>query len=119
MSYEDHTVLVTDLDDGIVLIEAIGEIDASSAPKLQRELLSALGDGRDRVLLDLSAVTYMDSSGIGAVIAAYAEARERGARLAVVCGDGHAAKRIRVMGLDALLGPVKTRDEAREQLTVA
>ncbi len=117
MSYDDHTISISDLDDGLVLVEAIGEIDASSAPELQRDLLSVLADGRDRVLLDLSAVTYLDSSGVGAVVAAYAETRERGARLAVVGGDGHAAKRFRVMGLDALLEPVRSREEARERLT--
>ncbi len=102
-----------------MVVAAAGEIDASSAPRLQRELLSALAERGARVVLDLSAVTFMDSSGIGAVVAAHAEATDRGGRLVVVCGEGHAAKRLRVMGLDALLEPADSVDGARERLTTA
>ena len=116
MSYDDNTVSVSELDDGIMAVEAAGEIDASSAPRLQRALLSVLREGHDRVVLDLSKVTFMDSSAIGAVIAAYAEAKERQAGFVVVCGGGHAAKRLQVMGLNSLLEPVESRAEARARL---
>lgn len=119
MSNDDNTVSVSELDDGITVVEVAGEIDASSAPKLQGVLLSVLRDGHDRVVLDLSAVTFMDSSGIGSVVAAYAEARERRARFVVACGEGHAARRIRVMGLDSVLQAVESRDEARARLLAA
>lgn len=118
-SSEDDAVLVREIEDGIVLVEAAGEIDASTAPRLQRELLSTFAGRADRVLLDLSAVTYLDSSGVAAVIAGYAEAKERGARLAVVSGSGQVVKRMRTMGLDALLHPVASREAARERLSVA
>jgi anti-anti-sigma factor len=116
LSSEDDTVSVSELADDIVLIEAAGEIDASSAPRLQDKLISALRDGAAGVVLDLSAVAYMDSTGIAAVIAGYAEAKDRNARLAVICGEGHAGQRMRVMGLEALLDPVRSRQEARERV---
>ena len=64
------------------------------------------------MVLDLSRVSFMDSSGIGAVMAAYAEARERGARFAVVCAENHPAQRIRMMGLDTILAVFPSRDAA-------
>ena len=117
MSSEDDTLSSTRVAGDIVLIEAAGEVDASSAPRLQRELLSALAGGARRLVLDLAAVTYMDSSGIAAIIAGYAEAKDRDVRLSVICGGGHAARRIQVMGLEALLHPVTTRQEAYERVT--
>ncbi len=116
MTYGDNMVSIGEGDDGIVVVEAVGEIDASSAPELQGVLLSVFGDGHDRVVLDLSGVTFMDSSGIGSVVAAYAEARERRARFVVACGEGHAARRIRIMGLDSLLDTVDSCDEARARI---
>ena len=116
---EDQAVWISEVEDGIVLVEAAGEIDASTAPRLQRGLLSTFAGGADRVVVDLSGVTYMDSSGVAAIIAGYAEATERAVRLAVVCGSGHAAKRLRVMGLDALLHPVESRQEALARVSAA
>ncbi len=116
MSQDGDSVSISERDDGVVVVEVTGELDASSAPDLQRTLLSILGDGRDRVVLDLSRATYLDSSGVGAVIAAYAEAVERGGRFVVASGTGHAARRIRVMGLDSLLQVVESREEACARL---
>ena len=113
---EGDTFSAATLADGTYLIEAAGEIDASSAPVLQQAVLAGLAAGHGRVVLDLSAVSFMDSSGIGAVIAGWAEARDRDARLAVVCGESHAAHRFRMMGLDAILEVSADRDQALERV---
>ena len=116
MSFEPDIFSTTTLPDGTRVIEVGGEIDSSSAPALQRALLAALSEGHERVVLDLSTVAFMDSSGIGAVMAGYAEARFRDARLAVVCGESHAAQRLRMMGLDAILDVSDDRDQALARL---
>ena len=112
MSYDSDIVSTATLGDGTYLVEASGEIDASTAPLLQRTLLSAFAEGHERLVLDISPVTYMDSSGIGAVMAAYAEARQRDARFAVVCAENHPAQRIRGMGLEAVLAVFPDRKRA-------
>ena len=104
------------LDDGTHVVYAHGEIDSSSAPVLQRALLAAPAAGHERVVLDLSGVSFLDSSGVGAVMAGYAEAQERRARFAVVCTDNHAAQRIRIMGLDNLLDIFPSREDALRQI---
>ena len=104
------------LADGTHVIEVFGEIDASSAPALQQAVISGLAAGHERVVLDLSAVSFMDSSGIGAVVAGWAEARDRAARLAVACGESHAAHRLRMMGLDAILEVSADRVQALERV---
>ncbi|MDP8943326.1 MAG: STAS domain-containing protein [Actinomycetota bacterium] len=112
MSLESDIFSTATLPDGTHVIEVVGEIDSSSAPALQRVLIAALSEGHERVVLDLSTVSFMDSSGVGAVMAGYAEARIRDARLAVACGESHAAQRLRMMGLDAVLDVSDDRDQA-------
>ena len=112
MSFGSELFSTATLPDGTYVVEAFGEIDSASAPALQRALLAALSQGHERLLVDLSAVTFMDSSGIGAVMAGWAEARERDARLAIACGESHAAHRLRMMGLDAILEVSGDREEA-------
>ena len=112
MGLADDISSAATLDDGTHLIEAFGEIDSVTAPALQRALLSGLAEGHERVVLDLSGVSFMDSSGIGAVMAAYAEAKDRTAVFAVVSGDSHASHRFRIMGLDTILRLFPSRDAA-------
>jgi anti-sigma B factor antagonist len=56
-----HTVLALD-----------GEIDLVAAPSVRESLAAIVDDNTDRtVIIDLSDVTFMDSSGIGALLSAY------------------------------------------------
>ncbi|MEN3307284.1 MAG: anti-sigma factor antagonist [Micromonosporaceae bacterium] len=74
--------------DGTVVIAACGEIDMGTAPRLRDALTAALaGDSVRRVLLDMSGVTFLDSSGIAALIDAHhAAARgDRTVRLSNTC----------------------------------
>jgi len=52
------------LDDGMLSICVIGRIDASTAPQLEREVVSALSSSYARCVLDLTEVEYMSSAGL-------------------------------------------------------
>jgi anti-anti-sigma factor len=61
-----------------------GEIDRDTAPELRRRLTEAVGlAGAGLVDVDLAGVTFMDSSGIGALIAAHRLAGATGATLRI------------------------------------
>ena len=69
--------------DGYVLIRLSGEVDLSWSQSVRRAVLDALeGDGA--VGVDLSAVSYIDSSGIAALVEGFQTARTRGSRFALV-----------------------------------
>jgi anti-anti-sigma factor len=61
-----------------------GELDLETAPVLRDALLGAIREGNGGVWVDLAKCSFMDSTGLRAVIAADARARDRGARLVVV-----------------------------------
>jgi anti-sigma B factor antagonist len=67
----------------VVAVE--GELDLATAPDLERSLGAVQRDGRP-VVLDLRQVSFMDSSGLRAVLAADARARASSSRLALVAG---------------------------------
>lgn len=54
-------------DDGAVVVSLRGELDLATAPELQRELLAILEQPVHRVTLDLGELTFLDSSGLGAL----------------------------------------------------
>lgn len=62
--------LTTTVRAGTVICRVRGDVDISCSPVLRERLLSALAPQRARLVLDLSQVTFMDASGLGALIAA-------------------------------------------------
>jgi stage II sporulation protein AA (anti-sigma F factor antagonist) len=66
----------TDTSDGVCLT-ATGEIDQASAPILVDQLHSAIDNRDGLIVLDLGDVTFMDSSGVNALVAALHSARSR------------------------------------------
>ncbi len=64
------------IDHGPVRVVALGgEVDMSSSPEARRAILGVLS--RSGVLVDLSQVDYIDSSGVASLVEGYQLARER------------------------------------------
>jgi anti-anti-sigma factor len=98
------------LDDYIQLIAVEGELDLSSSAELRRRVESALREGRNSVLLDLTEVTHMDSTGLAALIAAHQLTGERRGRLALVITSESVRRTLEVRGLDRLFTITATRE---------
>ncbi len=85
------TITTTSVD-GSPRIEARGELDIATAPELEREISALLAlDGGD-LALDLEPVTFIDSSGLRAVLVCSRRAREAGRRLLVRPGNGQVSR---------------------------
>jgi anti-sigma B factor antagonist len=83
------TLSVERSSDGEVEVVAVtGEIDISSAPRLISGLNEAVGDCELPVVVDLSSVDFMDSTGLALLLNAHRRLSRRGKGFAVVCGDG-------------------------------
>jgi anti-anti-sigma factor len=102
------------LDEYIQLISVGGELDLSSSSELKRRVESALREGRNSVVIDLSDVTHMDSTGLAALIAAHQMTAERRGRLALVITSEAVRRTVEVRGLDRLFTIAQTRDAALE-----
>lgn len=90
-----------------------GEFDMQSAPELQQRVTEAIRDGTERLVVDLSEVSFFDSSMLGVLIAANRQfAGQSQGALAVVCPDATLCQIFDVTGLRGLLGVVDSREEA-------
>ena len=98
----DVTRTVT--SDGVRLT-ATGEIDRASAPSFTAELHNALDAGDAVIVVDLEAVTFMDSSGVHALVTAHQSAPER-----LRLGSVHPAVQ-RVLEITGLLDVFVPTDE--------
>jgi anti-sigma B factor antagonist len=99
------------VDEYIQLITVDGELDLSSSAELRRRVESALKEGRNAVVIDLSDVTHMDSTGLASLIAAHQLTSRRRGRLALVITSESVRRTIEVRGLDRLFTITANRDE--------
>ena len=88
--------------DGERRIAVRGDVDLHSSPGLRSAVLDAVSAGRGPVLVDLSAVTYMDSSGVATLIEGLRAAGRRNAGYFLVAPSEPVRKVIRLARLDAV-----------------
>lgn len=88
-------------------------------PELVAEVEAALAAGRRRFLMDLDRVPWMDSRGLGRLVALWKLVQEGGGTLAVVCGSERIRNILRIAQLDDVLRPWATMAEAFQAFPVA
>ena len=83
-----------------------------TAPQLGRRLLSLAEEGKIRVVVDLSQVTFMDSTGIGVLLNALRQLRQRKGALVLVCPTERILRPFQVTGLVDHLRTFRSREQA-------
>ncbi len=68
----------------IVILEIEGEIDAEHAPPFKKSLAKLSLECQKKVILDLNKVTFVDSTGLGAMISLMRQLKEQGGELRLV-----------------------------------
>ena len=72
--------------DGLVHMALVGELDLSSVAKVQEELRRIEADAPATLVVDLSKLTFLDSTGLRCIVTADERAREQGRRIVIVRG---------------------------------
>jgi anti-sigma B factor antagonist len=101
--------------DRAYLVSVEGELDLYSAPRLQAELDALASDASD-VVLDLSQVTFIDATALGAILAAGRRLREADGRLALVAATDATRKLLALVGVDRVLPIYESSERALEHL---
>jgi anti-sigma B factor antagonist len=98
---------------GVAIVAVAGEIDVASSPAFEEALAAAVRD-RDQagVCVDLTDVTFMDSSGLSALVRAVERHKRLGSSLAVATSDSRITTLFEVSRLDHVLRLYPTRDAA-------
>jgi anti-anti-sigma factor len=73
--------------DGVSVVDLVGEIRLSDVftPSLQRQVTELLEEGKPDILLNFARVDFIDSYGVGDIVAAYLAVKEKRGRLKLCC----------------------------------
>ena len=104
-------VSTEDLGDRTV-VRVAGEIDIASADRLRDRIGQLLADGRTDLVVDLTQVTFMDSTGLGLLVGALKRVRLAGGRLELVVDSERLLKVFRITGLLQVFSIHETLDAA-------
>ena len=95
--------LATRRESGCAVVEVAGEVDVYSAPALEDCISRAIDDGGADLIVDMSRVEFLDSTGLGVLVKALKRTRESGGSLRLVATDERVIKVFRITGLDAVI----------------
>jgi anti-sigma B factor antagonist len=94
---------------GVVSVE--GELDIATAPSLKWALVDLVETAHNRLVVDLSLATFMDSTALG-VLVGVQRRLDAGARMAIVCERANVMRIFEFSGMDGVFVIFPTLDEA-------
>ena len=92
------------------IVAARGELDFYTSPALRADLFAAL-QAVETVVIDLTEVTFVDSTALGILVGAARRLRP-GRRLAIACGDPHVVRTLELTGISRLVRVFPTVGDA-------
>src|SRR5215210_1012842 len=93
-----------DREDGRMRLSLFGELDIGHKERFEAGMKEAHKDGHDALVLDLSGVSFIDSTGLGLLISAWHESKRRGLELEVLVGNAAQVRRtLSLTGIDRFI----------------
>jgi anti-sigma B factor antagonist len=89
-----------------------GEIDVYSAPRLRERLVELVSQGHRQIVVDLEAVDFLDSTGLGVLVGGLKRLRSHDGELSIVCSQSRILKVFEITGLTSVFRMAATVDEA-------
>ena len=109
MNLKVNTRTINDLTS---LIDLEGEVDVYTAPQLKQQIINLLDEGVKHVIVNLSAVDYLDSTALGVLIGGLKRLRERDGRLDLICPNQRIKRIFEITGLDKIFDIYAAEEEA-------
>ncbi len=94
------------------------KLDSALSPKLKSELLTVHAEGYANLVLDLSEVKYVDSSGLSALLVGNREFNKNGGIFIISAPQEHVMKLIKISMLDKVFHIVDSIEEAAEAVFI-
>ena len=99
-------------ESGYKVVEMSGDVDLSCSPEARKQILACLDNSDVGVLVDLSQVSYIDSSGIASLVEGYQTAKKKNVNFGLIGVSDAAMNVLQLARLDKVF-PIHDTVEAR------
>lgn len=96
----------------VAVVKLGGEVDMETGPAFEEALLRGIDGGAGHVIVDLSSVTFIDSTALNTLIRGRRRLEQHGGSLAVVCGPGSPRRVMEITGLLTVIPAYSALDDA-------
>lgn len=110
------TTFATDVRNGTLVVRPTGRLDLIAAPELREVVAKSVADGVVKVVVDLSEVDFLDSSGLGALVTGLKATRQAGGNLRIAAAQEQALVVLELTMMQQILQPYATIDAALEAM---
>lgn len=100
------------IDPDIAVVTGSGKLNMVSAPQLREIVRRSIDEGSARIVVDLSEVAFLDSSGLGALVACLKTARQAGGDLRIAAPSKQVMMVLQLSNLDRVLARFDTAGDA-------
>jgi len=98
--------------DGAHIIRVSGEIHVSTAPEFAQRLSSAIDNGKTAIVLDMSGVEFIDSTGLSVLLNGLRLVTQMHGRMAIVCTNPTVLRLFQITNLDETFDIFADRPQA-------
>jgi anti-sigma B factor antagonist len=104
--------LVVTERDGWIVLAVTGELDVATAPRLRQEAVRLSTAGQHRLVIDLSGVGFLDSTGLGVIVGVLKRMRTHGGELVLAAAEPQVRKVFEITRMTDILPIHDSVDEA-------
>jgi anti-sigma B factor antagonist len=116
---DDFRIKRQGLESGAVVVEVAGKLDLCSSHTLREHLEFVVSSGAATVVVDLTRLSFIDSTGLGVLAVLARRPGFHAVDLAIVCPEGRIRGRLRATGLDRVMPVYSTQGQALRGETAA
>lgn len=92
-----------------------GSLDLATAPTVRAALSEATEKGGHHLIVDLTQLEFLDSTGLGVLIGAHRRAAEHGGSFRLVVSEGPISRLLNITGLIAVFSVYHSLEDARDE----
>ncbi len=89
----------TRLVDGKPVLDLTGEVDSYNSPKLREKMVSLIDEGNPNLIINMTGVDYIDSTGLGTLVGGLKRASEKNGAIRLICPNEQIYKVFNITGL--------------------
>jgi anti-sigma B factor antagonist len=99
---------------GASIIDLVGEVDAYTSGRFREIMMGVIEEGARHLVVSMTDVQYIDSSGLGALVGGLKRIREKDGRISIVCDKPQVRKVFEITGLERVFPMYDNEKDAVE-----
>ncbi len=116
MPNDELNIMLRAENDGETLVFALnGSLDLATAPTVRAALLDAIEKSNHNLIVDLSQLEFLDSTGLGVLIGAHRRTAEHHGTFRLVISNGPISRLLNITGLIAVFSVYRSLEDARRE----